>query len=113
MRIRLVDEKLRELRFMSLVDYQNPNPNWRGLKPRLSLSLPTGAKKNIMKAENEAVQQHFEKTVKHLDDEVQFPFKEGMREQVPSNYAIATKRLKSTYNLYKRVLLTLNRVIVN
>ncbi|TMS32123.1 hypothetical protein L596_000014 [Steinernema carpocapsae] len=39
MKIGSVDEKLRELRFMSVVDYQNTNPNWRGLKPRLSLSL--------------------------------------------------------------------------
>ncbi|TKR73197.1 hypothetical protein L596_020535 [Steinernema carpocapsae] len=67
--------------------------------------LPTGAKKDIMKAENEAVLQHFEKTVKRLEDgryEVQLPFKEGMREQVPSNYAIAAKRLKSTYDLVIR-----------
>ncbi|TMS32815.1 hypothetical protein L596_000616 [Steinernema carpocapsae] len=59
--------------------------------------LPTGSKKEIQNAENEAVQAYFEKTLKCIEGryEVAFPFKEGLRVHVPSNYAMAFKRMMS------------------
>ncbi|TKR59898.1 hypothetical protein L596_029506 [Steinernema carpocapsae] len=66
--------------------------------------LPTGSKKEIQNAENEAVQAYFEKTLKCIEGryEVAFPFKEGLRVHVPSNYAMAFKRMMSTYDKIKR-----------